>query len=309
VSSLWPVFDRFPHLAELPRLELRAGPTPLEQLADGLWIKRDDLTAQPIGGNKVRALEFLLGPYARGDRVITAGSRGSTHVLSTILHARNHGIEIAAASWRQEMNDVARVVDARIDKEAQRRHFRSPIAAALWLSWRSWHGDHVIPPGGTSPLGMLGHMNAAFELAEQVRMGQMPAPDRVVVPLGTGGTAAGLALGFELARLNTEVVGARVVPRIIANPARVRRLIRATIRHIEPPSTRLIIRGEITVTIADGVYGGAYARPLEGAPRATSTAIGLDPTYSAKAYVAALGLARAGTTLFWLTFDSRWMKA
>jgi D-cysteine desulfhydrase len=309
VSALWPLFDRFPRLGELAHVTLRQAPTPVVQAGKRLWIKRDDLTAEPMGGNKVRALEFLLGPYGRDAHVVTGGSRGSTHVLSTVVHAKALGVAIEAGAWPQEMNDIASIVDARLSREAHRRHFRSPVSAALWLTWRSWRGDEVIPAGGTSPLGILGHVNAALELAEQVRAGQLPRPERVVVPLGTGGTLAGLALGFRLAGLETQLIGARVVPRIVGRLSRVRRLVRGTADLIERTEhVRLIFKGEMDIAIANGVYGGAYGRVLRGAPASTPNGIPLDATYSAKAFVAALESARTGDTLFWLTFDARWMR-
>jgi hypothetical protein len=64
---------------------------------------------------------------------------------------------------------------------------------------------------------------------------------------------------------------------------------------------------ETRIEVAEGFYGGAYGRTLPGAPAKTPTGIPLDPTYSAKAFVAALESARTKNTLFWLTFDSRWM--
>jgi D-cysteine desulfhydrase len=136
----------------------------------------------------------------------------------------------------------------------------------------------------------------------------MPPPDHVVVPLGTGGTLAGLALGFELAGLKTRLVGARVVPRVIARISRVRHLIRETRRLMERTGQLSLPRvAESGIEVAEGVYGGAYGRALPGAPARTPTGIPLDPTYSAKAFVAALESARTKNTLFWLTFDSRWM--
>jgi D-cysteine desulfhydrase len=309
VSSLWPLFDHYPWLEELPRVSLRTAPTPVERIAERLWIKRDDLTAEPVGGNKVRALEFLLAQYPRGSRVLTGGSRGSTHVLATAVHGRALGLDVLAASWPQEMNDVARAVDARLEREVERVHFRSPVTAAAWLTWNAWRGRQVIPAGGTTPLGILGSVNAALELAAQVDAGQLPEPRRVVVPLGTGGTAAGLSLGFAVAGLKTMVVGARVVPRIVARRSRLRRLVRSTVRGIERDQAELSFRGEASVEIVNGVYGGAYGRPLNGAPAVARDGIPLDATYSAKAYVAALESARTADTLFWLTFDSRWITS
>ena len=74
----------------------------------------------------------------------------------------------------------------------------------------------VIPFGGTSPRGVLGFVNAAFEIAEQVVAGDLPEPDLVYVPLGSMGTAAGLAIGFAAREMKTKVVGVRVLPSEVA---------------------------------------------------------------------------------------------
>src|SRR4029434_5777652 len=84
------------------------------------------------------------------------------------------------------------------------------------------------PLGGSNPLGTLGHVNAALELAAQVDAGQLPHPVRLVVALGSGRTAAGLALGFAIAGMETTVLGVRVGPRIGANRWRVLRLVEQT---------------------------------------------------------------------------------
>jgi D-cysteine desulfhydrase len=172
---------------------------------------------------------------------------------------------------------------------------------------------HWIPMGGSTPLGMLGHVNAALELAEQVSRGEMPAPERVVVPFGTGGTSAGLALGFAIAGMDTRLVAARVGPRIAVNRRRVLRLARATARFIERATGQDVPR--VTpgrVEVIHDVYGGAYGRPLAAGVKAAAMlkrtrGILLDDTYSAKALVAALSVAREtqGSVLFWMTFDSR----
>ena len=65
----------------------------------------------------------------------------------------------------------------------------------------------------------------------------------------------------------------------------------------------------------DDAYGGAYGRETAIASHAaarlrSSGGPRLDGTYSAKAFAAALALARGagdGSILFWLTFDARWM--
>jgi len=134
-----------------------------------------------------------------------------------------------------------------------------------------------------------------------------------VLPLGSGGTAAGLLLGFAVAGIDIPVVGARVGPRFFASRYRVLALARQTaglIERLTGASLPAVDRKRLR--IAHHVYGGAYGRPLAVATEAAellhdATGIQLDATYSAKAFVAALDEARdaRGPTLFWLTFDAR----
>jgi D-cysteine desulfhydrase len=138
----------------------------------------------------------------------------------------------------------------------------------------------------------------------------------IVAPLGSGGTVAGLLVGLELAGLPTRVVGVRVVPRVVANRARVLRLAERT-------RALLATRAGTVVPAVDGArliieecaYAGAYGRESVESRRADGAlrdAGGprLDATYSAKAFSVALALARRAPderVLFWLTFDGRWL--
>ena len=325
-GTSFPLFDRFPALSRIPRVSLTTLPTPVERVAGpdaeapaGLWIKRDDLSAAVMGGNKVRALEFLLGPVRAGDTVATLGGEGSVHVLATAYHAARVGAKTIGFRWRHEMNPEAIAVA----REAERLSVRvttgtlaGAIARAVWTRVR--HRDiHSIPIGGSTPLGILGHVNAALELEGQIAAGALPRPARVVVPLGSGGTIAGLALGFAIAGSDSVIVGARVGPRMVANRARVRALVSATARLIERVSGERVRRpGREAVEVAHDVYGGAYGRPLPAGERAASSlmdwrSVPLDATYSAKAFAAALTIARRAEapTLFWLTYDGRPLAA
>jgi 1-aminocyclopropane-1-carboxylate deaminase/D-cysteine desulfhydrase-like pyridoxal-dependent ACC family enzyme len=317
-----PLVRRYPRLATLPRVSLGEFPTPVESLRlddeTALWIKRDDLAGDTLGGNKLRALEFLLAGVREGDVVLTAGGVGSTHVLATAHHARALGARCIGIRWKHDMNPTALEVSARASELCERVGDSAGPARAIAraLVHRVATRAHWVPMGGSSPLGILGHVNAALELAEQIARGELPRPERLVVPLGTGGTAAGLALGFRIAGLDTIVVGARVVPRIAGNRWRVLRLASATARLLERLSGERVPRilGSRLRVVHDA-YGGAYGRALTGAATATHIAaldlgVRLDATYSAKAFAVALNTARheRGTTLFWLTFDARWMR-
>ncbi len=317
-----PLLRLYPALAKLRRVALGQFPSPVQRiehpsLRGELWVKRDDLNAVAFGGNKVRALEWLLGDVGAGDTVLTVGGDGSTHVLATAEHAAALGAHTHALRWKHDMHPTAHSVARRTAERATIESHRSAvtvIARALMLRQRGT--ARWIPLGGTSPLGLLGHVNAALELADQIAAGAMPTPSAVVVPVGTGGTAAGLALGLRIAGLDTVVVGARVGPRIGSNGWRVRWLVRQTATLIERlTATRVPRPRRNAVRIVHDVYGGAYGRPLaaaaEGIALARSTiGLDLDETYSAKAFVTALALARSDepVTLFWATFDARWME-
>jgi 1-aminocyclopropane-1-carboxylate deaminase/D-cysteine desulfhydrase-like pyridoxal-dependent ACC family enzyme len=264
-------------------------PTPVEAVA-GLWLKRDDLNAEVCGGNKVRALEFLLGAVTPGDTVVTLGARGSTHILATAVHAGRLGAETVALTWPQVMNPTALAVERQILRHCS-RVIQTPHALAALARYK-WHrgAQHYVPIGGTSPLGIRGHIGAGLELAEQIQQGMLPTPETVVVPLGTGGTAAGIAIGLGMAGVRTTVTAVRVVPWIATPPWRLARLAR-------PPA--------VPVRIDHSAYGGAYGKPL-AAGRAAAATIGLplDDTYMAKACAVALAI-KSGPVLLWVTFNAR----
>ena len=321
VGRVGSLVELFPALASTPRAGLLAElPTPVvpSALGPALWIKRDDLTAGPIGGNKVRALDFLLGGLAPGEEVLTVGSIGSTHALTTLVHAKRLGARTSVVRWPQEMNDVARAVAERIEAEATTVHRARSVPGAYWRALRIRVSRDVrwIPAGGTSALGILGHVDAALELAMQIAAGACPVPARIVVPLGTGGTAAGLALGLELAALPTRVVGVRVVSPIVANKRRVLRLAARAAELIEElaPGARLPLVSTDRFEVADEYFGGAYGRETSEGRAAAERFRGahepatLDPTYAAKAFAAALAKCDGQPTLFWLTFDARWLS-
>src|SRR5690606_41318971 len=77
-----------------------------------LWIKRDVISAQPCGGNKVRKLEFILADAkSRGiERLITIGAVGSHHALATALYGRAHGFRVTLVLFPPPINEHVRRV-------------------------------------------------------------------------------------------------------------------------------------------------------------------------------------------------------
>jgi D-cysteine desulfhydrase len=172
-----------------------------------------------------------------------------------------------------------------------------------WAVFRAWAqarrlgAPRWIPGGGAQPRAVLGHALAALELATQMD----EPPDMIVVPLGTGGTAAGIALGVAWMAWPTQVVAVRVAPRLVANRWRVTRLARGAARLLGTESPQLRIQ------VVNGL-GAGYGHPSPAGERARLIAaehgLRLDPTYGAKAFAVLLQLATGNVQrmVFWHTF-------
>jgi 1-aminocyclopropane-1-carboxylate deaminase/D-cysteine desulfhydrase-like pyridoxal-dependent ACC family enzyme len=277
-------------------------PTPLEPApalaravgADALWLKREDRS----GGNKVRGLEFLLAGAGPDAVFVTVGGTGSTHCLATAVHARRLGHRVVVAQFPQPDTDASRAVAAATQRAADvvvtaRSQVGLPWAVCrAWIAARRLGVPSWISGGGAHPGAVVGHVLAALELTTQLDA----PPDTIVVPLGTGGTAAGIALGVAWLRWPTRVVAVRVAPRLVANRWRVNRLARRAAELLEIQSAQL------NVQVVDGL-GAGYGHPSPAGERARLLAadhgLTLDPTYGAKAFAAIPAMQRV---VFWHTF-------
>ena len=317
VADELPLLRRFPALASLPRVALGTFPTPVSRVVldaeRTMLIKRDDLSGAALGGNKVRALEWLLGGVRPADRVLTVGPTGSTHALATATYARQLGARVTVVRWPQEMNPAARRVDERIRAVADVVD-TSSVVAAYATAWRYRLSGRVrwIPAGGTSALGVLGYVNAALEVLEQMERGDVPRVSEIVVPLGTGGTAAGIALGLRLANAPMGVRAVRVAPRVVASGARVMWLASRAARLLERLTGQRIPRfARRDLLVVSDYYAGGYGRAIGQIAEEqalSSHHVQLDDTYSRKTFAAAVQ-APPGEALFWLTFDGRLLQA
>jgi len=171
----------------------------------------------------------------------------------------------------------------------------------------------VIAPGGSDAVGTLGYVSAGLELAEQIEAGEAPRVEEVWVAGGTLGTAAGLAIGFALAGLETGVCAVRITSRLVANTRALRRLVVGTVRLLHaagvpvPPPEVALRR----IRISHEQLGDGYGRPTSQARAAAeafaAVGIALDETYTAKAaagFLAAAASPGTGAHLFWHTLSA-----
>ncbi|HEV8305945.1 MAG TPA: pyridoxal-phosphate dependent enzyme [Gemmatimonadales bacterium] len=293
---------------------LGAWPTPLEAApglaraarVDALWLKREDRA----GGNKVRGLEFLLAGAAAGTVFVTVGGTGSTHCLATARQARALGYRTALAQFPQPATDAGGAVAAATAAAADLviragSGVGLPVALArAWFGARRLGAPRWIPGGGAHPRAVVGHLLAALELATQLDA----PPDGIVLPLGTGGTAAGIALGVACLGWPTRVIAVRVAPRLVANRWRISRLARGAARLLETRDAQLRTpHSALRFDVVDGL-GAGYGHPSPAGERARALAadhgLTLDPTYGAKAFAVLVERAAGNLqrVVFWHTF-------
>jgi L-cysteate sulfo-lyase len=293
------------------RLHFSHLPTPLEPMdrlgrylgGPHLFIKRDDCTGLATGGNSARKLEFLMvdAIATRADVVITHGPMQSNHARQTAAIASKFGMLCALA-----------LEDSAADDE------RSCLGSANVLLDRLYGADiycfpggfdmdagvrdlvlryealgkrpYVIPGSGSNPVGALGYVNCAFEIVSQLRE-QGLRIDGVVHATGSGGTQAGLVVGFHLADTKVPVFGISLAASRPAQERKVCDLVRQTSEHLRlqeaPPKSDVAV-------IADYVDAGRGGPPAEVLGAVTTVAqyesILLDPIYTGKAMAGLMDL-------------------
>lgn len=313
----------------IKRLFLVHGPTPIERrpaldelVGAKVWIKRDDATGGPEAGNKVRKLEFLFADAVarEAEVVITCGGLQSNHARATALVAARLGLravlylrvaEPARASAELELSGnvlLDRLAGAEIVfiTPAEYRERGAIMAHARLALEAEGARAYIIPEGGSNGLGALGYVEAMREVRDQLDLGlceglsaEAGAPPRfdvVAHACGSGGTAAGVALGaarFEVADqawafavCDDRAYFAATIARIAAE-ARGFDASLPELAVVDPGGER-VGAGRAALVIDDRAKGPAYAVMDPEQKRflvevARKTGLVLDPVYSGKA--------------------------
>lgn len=283
---------------DFARVDLGFFPTPIEtlprlgaELGVALSIKRDDFSGFGGGGNKVRKLEYLMAEAlaAKAQVLITTGG-----------HQSNHARMVAAAACRFGMDSVLvlrgnppseyqgnllldRLFGATLEFLEPTEYFTlvdPRMEAHAEAARGAGRVPYIIPLGGATPLGAVGYVRAVEEMMDQVEQ----PPDVVVVPVGSGGTLAGLLVGARRHWPGTRMVGISV--------SRDRAWFQERVAGMADACAALLgwdmrfAPGDIWVE--DGHVGPGYGQPSAGGIAAIRRAARtegmlLDPVYTGKA--------------------------
>jgi L-cysteate sulfo-lyase len=310
-------------LMSLPLEPLAPASTPVEPLArlrralgpecPQLLIKRDDLLAFALGGNKVRKMQAIAAEAraAGATALITCGGVQSNHARVTAAAGAVLGLRVVLVlngSTPATLSGNARL-DALFGADVRyvaSREERAPAMEAIADELRAG-GDRpcVVPLGASTPTGALGFARAVGEIA----VAGVKA-DTIVHATSSGGTQAGLIAGCALFGLRSRVVGVSADDPASSLQQVVTALLEGMAERIGAAHSTIGL--DLPVDVDDRFVGDGYGIPTPASTEALelvarTEGIVLDPVYTAKAMAGLLGRIRAGafkkdeTILFWHT--------
>lgn len=316
-------------LSGVRRLELALLPTALQfapRLSDELdvpiWLKRDDLTGIGLGGNKVRALEYLLADaLGQGcDCLVTGAGVQSNWTMLAALTATRCGLEPFVVCYGDPVSERGNLAlhqrigtSIRFTGDPERSSVDDAmerLAAELRGLGRR---PYVVPRGGATPVGSLGYLRASVELSAQ--FAELPDPPTALwLAAGSGGTCAGLVAGAAVRAMSCGIVGVTVSRPVDDITAQVRQLAAGALDLVGAFAYRLrhhaevdasvsrhqVGKGGLPVDIRDGWIGPGYGVPSPAGDQAAALvarteSVFLDPVFGAKAMAALIDACRSGS--------------
>lgn len=303
------------NLNRFPRLNAFGRPTPLEELTNlrrtigcrpRVFVKRDDLTAIGMGGNKNRKLDFVMADaLAQGaDVIITTGAPQSNHARQTLANARRLGMECHLVLTGEDspvrqgnllldtiMGATLHFVGDEGDADARADQRAAELAAELARQGRR---PYVVPLGASIPLGSLGYIESVMEVAEQSKTLGVTIGHGFLAT-GSGGTQAGAEVGAREAYPAMRIHGVAVSRDSLPQREKVAELVNQTYEFLGIPKS---VRPDDLI-VHDEYYQPGYGIPNEVDLRAIellarTEGLLIDPVYTGKAFAGMLDLLRKG---------------
>ncbi len=305
-----------PFPSKLPLAQLPSPLRPLDRLSELLggpriWIKNDDMTGSTLSGNKVRKLEYVVAraQEAACDTLITCGGLQSNHCRATALVGAQLGLNVhlILRGRNQQSADGNLLLDylagAAVSTYSPEEYFEN--LEQLFAHWRKHYeaqGRRVwcIPTGASDAYGLWGYIEASVELQKDFEKHQIK-PGLLVCATGSGGTQAGLTLGFALQNSPISVLGMAVCDDEKYFYEKARADIGAWAKTLEPDYYNQYAEKISGVSISTNAkyigpgYARAYPEIYETIQLVANTeGQVLDPVYTAKAFYGLLSEIKKG---------------
>jgi D-cysteine desulfhydrase len=301
---------------KFPRRNYLQGPTPIESMPAlsnalggkvNLYVKRDDLLPGSGGGNKTRKLEFCIADALdQGkDSIITCGAVQSNHCRLTAAWSAKEGLdchlvleERVAGSYKAdasgnnflfELLDVKSidVVPGGSDMMAEMSKKADELEAA-------GKKPYIVPGGASNAIGAMGYAVCAEETMGQLNEMRLDI-DHIIVPSGSAGTHAGMAVGMAGVNGGIPISG--------VNVSRTKDVQEEIVYNLAVELAEKIgVKGGVAredIVCFDQYVGPGYSLPTDSMVEAVklfakNEAVLLDPVYSGKAAAGLIDLVRKG---------------
>ncbi|CAG36234.1 D-cysteate sulfo-lyase [Desulfotalea psychrophila] len=302
------------NLTQFPRRNYLQGPTPIEAAPRfskalggkvNVFIKRDDLLPGCAGGNKTRKLDFCIADAIEkgADTIITCGPVQSNHCRLTLSWAVKEEMdchlileERVPGSYKEDGSGNNFLFNLMGVKSTQVVPGGSDMMGEMEKLAKELEAQgkkpYIIPGGASNVLGATGYVACAQEIQQQLFQQNINITD-IVVPSGSAGTHAGVAVGMYGINSGIRVSGINVSKPKDVQEENVYKLAYETAKAVGVCGE--LPRGEITCF--DGYVGAGYSLPTDSMVEAVkllarTEAILLDPVYSGKVMAGMIDLIR-----------------
>ncbi|MGB6327571.1 MAG: D-cysteine desulfhydrase [Halarcobacter sp.] len=259
-----------------------------------LFIKRDDMLES--GGNKTRKLDYLIADaIEKGcDTLITCGAVQSNHCRITLSWANLEKLdchliieERVKDSYKEDANGNNFLFHLMGAKSIAMVPGKSDVMKAMEEKAEELKKEgkkpYIVPGGGSNGIGALGYSSCALEIMEQLTKESLDI-DTIVVPSGSSGTHAGMAVALKALNSKIKLVGINV-----SRPTEVQKdvVFKVAQEHIDVLGLDKNILKKDDLICIDDYVGDGYSLKTEGMKEAVELfareeSILLDPVYTGK---------------------------
>jgi 1-aminocyclopropane-1-carboxylate deaminase len=185
---------------------LEYSPTPINELQSEflrnagvrLFVKREDLNHPTVSGNKWWKLKYNLeeAKNKKAQTILTFGGAFSNHIFATAAAAHELGLKSIGVIRGEESLPLNKTLSFAKKQGMEilyvsRELYRKKDEPSFIRRLQDRFGDfYLIPEGGTNALAIKGCREFAMDHLSKVEF------DYLCLPVGTGGTLAGITLGL-----------------------------------------------------------------------------------------------------------------